>query len=390
VTATKNFYKGTCVYSLASREGAGVHDTTGTPAHIVPSAMGGRKAPTATVCGTCNGLTNARIEKVIIDQFAFVNCFLAIKPDRSDAPRLRVEATDGTAYILAPGGFLESSQRAQWGVVTDDSTPHYQLIGKDERQMRGVMDGLKNKLGDLQIAGVKREYADEPVTIARGMVFGEELGRFAVKVAFEYLALQTGDRNLILDSSFDAARAYILDGVTGGACAVAFDDHCPPPSVQLGPVDHAISVVTNAETRLAYAFVTLYGRLSFVVLLTGSWMGPTTLCEYVVNPLTGKDDEPESRPMIALSGDQIYARLEVDQTTTTKKQAMMQEALMHILEVSHERRPGLYPTYAAQKAAEVVVATAPVSADERRLFYLSFAEMFVRQAVELGLFPQDE
>lgn len=354
--------------------------------------MGGRKAPTATVCGACNGLTNARIEKVVINQFAFANCLLAIKPDRGEAPSLRVEAMDGTAYILTPGGFLESSQRAQWDVVTGDSTPHYQLIGKDERQMRGVMDGLKSKLGDLQIAGVKREYADEPVTIARGMVFGEEFRRFAVKVAFEYLALRTEDRNLILDSSFDAARAYILDGVTDGACAVAFDDQCPSPSVQLGPVDHVISVVANAETRMAYAFLTLYGRLSFVVLLTRSWKGPTIACEYVVNPLTGKDDEPEARPMTTSIGDQVYARLEADQTTTTKEQAMaaIQEAFMHIMGVSHERRPRLYPTYAAQKAAEVVVATAPASADERRLFYQSFAEMFVRQAVELGLFPQDD
>jgi len=68
-----------CIYSFPDDR----HVANGSCAHIIPSAIGGRRTSTTIACGHHNNLTNTCIEKPFIEHFTFFNSMLSIVPGRS-------------------------------------------------------------------------------------------------------------------------------------------------------------------------------------------------------------------------------------------------------------------------------------------------------------------
>ena len=162
--------------------------------------------------------------------------------------------------------------------------------GYSERELRRIMDGLRNTYPDLRLEAVHRAWAQDEIVISQQMQLGPEIPRIATKIGLEYLAARCGDRALLLGPSFDGARHFILDGTHEDIC-LAFYDPRAGAAARLGDVDHSVTIVCSRETETACAFITVYGRLSLTVLLTRSWDGPTIGYEYVVDPLTGAQVE---------------------------------------------------------------------------------------------------
>ena len=340
----------TCIYSFTSDR----HLADGSRAHIIPSAIGGRRTSTTIACGHHNNLTNTRLEKPFIEHFTFFNSMLSIVPGRGGTvPPLRgIRALSGKTYDLRPGGFPEDSRPTVIEHLDDDGTiRRIELGGYSERVLRRIMDSLKNKYPDLRLEAVRREWAQDEIVISKQMQLGPEMPRTAAKIGLEYLAACYSDRALLLGPSFDAARHFILDGTHEDVC-LAFYDPRAEVAVCLGNVDHSVTVVCSRETGTACAFITVYGRLSLTVLLTRSWDGPTIGYEYVVDPLTGAQVEREAPEPHALSLEQVVDRYHADRDDWTGRMTMVEGTLNHILAVAERRRPDLARRDLVTKALE--------------------------------------
>jgi len=156
-----------CIYSFTSDR----HLADGSRAHIIPSAIGDRRTSSTIACGHHN-LTNTRLEKPFIEHFTFFNSMLSIVPGRGGTvPSLRgIRALSGKTYDLRPGGFPEDSRPTVIEHVDDDGTiRRIELGGYSERELRRIMDGLRNKYPDLRLEAVHREWAQDEVVISQQM-----------------------------------------------------------------------------------------------------------------------------------------------------------------------------------------------------------------------------
>jgi len=327
-----------CIYSQTDNR----HPTDGSRAHIIPSAIGGRRTSSTIVCAHHNGLTNTRIEKPVIEMLAFVNTILAIVPGRGgDVPPMRgILGQDGKQYNLRSGGFPEESkvQVQKW---TDGNEHYIDLSGDNERELWRIADNWKNKYPNLTINEVRREFVRASVPFHQQLHFGSEARRLIAKIGFEYLAACLGDRTLVLMPGFDAVRRFILDGRESDDCFVFFDPRGERTVSSIGPLDHAVTVVCDGVQKTACAFVTLYGHLSLTALLSRSWTGPSGGWAYVIDPLTGAMREDVLSTPPTLSVEEVRTRCADDERTPEARWSMGREMLETILATSMQRRPTL-------------------------------------------------
>jgi hypothetical protein len=111
-----------------------------------------------------------------------------------------------------------------------------------------------------------------------------------------------------------------------------------------------VTVVCSRETGTACAFITVYGRLSLMVLLTRSWDGPTIGYEYVVDPLTGAQVE-RRRPSRMHSLEQVVDRYHADRDDWTGRMTMVGHPQSHPCR-AERRRPDLARRDLVTKALE--------------------------------------
>jgi len=328
----------TCIYSLVDDH----HSIDGSRAHIIPSAIGGRRTSSTIVCARHNGLTNTRVEKPVIEMLSFVNTMLAIVPGRGgDVPPVRgILGQDGKRYNLRPGGFPEES-KAQVREWTDGAEQYIDLSGYSERELWRIADSWKNKYPNLTIKEVSREFVAANIPFHQQLRFGPETRRLVAKIGFEYLADRLGDRTLVLTPGFDAVRRFILDGTESDDCFVFFDPRGERTISSIGPIDHAITVVCDGVPKMSCAFVTLYGHLSLTALLSRSWTGPSGGWAYVVDPITGTTREDVLPAPPTLSLEEMRTRCADDERTPDARWRMGREMLEAILATSMQRRPAL-------------------------------------------------
>lgn len=328
----------TCIYSLVDDN----HSIDGSRAHIIPSAIGGRRTSSTIVCARHNGLTNTRVEKPVIDMLAFVNTMLAIIPGRGgDVPPIRgILGQDGKRYTVRPGGFPEES-KAEVREWVDGEEPHIDLSGYSERELWRIMNSLKNKYPNLMINEVRRELARVDVPFHQQLRFGPETRRLVAKIGFEYLAACSDDRTLVLTSGFDAVRRFILDGTESDDCFVFFDPRGERTISSIGPVDHAVTIGCDSVQKVSYAFVSLYGHLSLTAVLSRSWTGPSAGWAYVVDPLTGMTREDVLPTPPTVFWEEMRARRADDEGVPEARWRMGREMLEAILATSMQRRPAL-------------------------------------------------
>lgn len=328
----------TCIYSLVDDH----HSIDGSRAHIIPSAIGGRRTSSTIVCARHNGLTNTRVEKPVIDMLAFVNTMLAIIPGRGgNVPPIQgILGQDGKRYTVRPGGFPEQS-KAEVREWIDGEEPRIDLSGYSERELWRIMNSLKNKYPGLTINEVHHEFAHADAPFHQQLRFGPEARRLIAKIGFEYLAACSDDRTLVLTPGFDALRRFILDGTESDDCFVFFDPCGERTVSSIGPVDHAVTIVCDSVQKVSCAFVSLYGHLSLTAVLSRSWAGPSGGWAYVVDPLTGmtREDVLPMPPTVFL--EEMRARRADDERVPEARWRMGREMLEAILATSMQRRPAL-------------------------------------------------
>jgi hypothetical protein len=370
-----------CTYSYLLR--GGQHKTTNTPVHVIPSALGGRKAPRATVCGSCNQLTNERIEKTVIDQFAVINLLLAIKPDRKPPlSRRKMKTADGERYTLAPGGFADDDRPPQVRKRVDGSLTHFEVETSSYAQAQPIVESLRRKYGDqltVKQGAIQFGQSHDVIHDIWQLALGPEFLRMAAKIAFEYLASKI-KRASILDAAFDEMRDYILTGFLRDDGLVLYSALSPSASYVLGPVDHSIIVATSEETKLACGFVTLYGKFKLTILLTQAWTGPTVGYEYVVDPLTGNKKDQKIPIALELPLDHIQKWRDTDKDQNLRYE-MGNAAVSHVMETVQKRNRQMLNSYIADQAVEVLKAAQDGSltqADMRRA-YQSLAALYLRE-----------
>jgi len=366
-----------CIYSLVDDR----HATDGSCAHIIPSAIGGRRTSSTIVCAYHNGLTNTRVEKPVVEMLAFVNTMLAIVPGRGgNVPPMRgILGQDGERYNIRPGGFPEGS-KAKVREWTDGTAQYIDLSGYSERELWRITDSLKNKYPDLTINEVRHEFAFADVPFHQQLHFGPETRRLVAKIGFEYLAACVGNRALVLAPGFDAGRRFIVDGTESNGCLVFFDPRGERTISSIGPLDHAVTVACDGVQKTACAFVTLYGHLSLTALLSRSWTGPSGGWAYVVDPLTGATREDVLPAPPTLSLEEVRTRCADDEHAPEARWSMGREMLEAILAMFMQRHPALSYSNLVTKAWEEGVQTKegePVTKEDIRrvVAYLTQAIM---------------
>jgi len=227
---------------------------------------------------------------------------LAIRTGRGKAaPTIRgLRLSTGKQLDLLPGG-RPQSRDVEVTRSTVDGREHVcikipahrkEAIGKI---LGGILAKTGRSLADLHNTEARREtqFIDERVTVPCELG-GKDCFRAAGKMVLNLLAAKIGNAAVRV-REFEAIRAFIGDESTHDEELVNHDYKNQFPNSSGVQVKagwcHSIAVSANSETGIVAGFVELYGGIRFSALLADSWHDEAVTIAYIVDPVTGLDEE---------------------------------------------------------------------------------------------------
>ena len=268
-------------------------DSNVTKEHIIPNAIGGRKTVIGFICRDCNSVTGTAWDGELARQLNPLSLHLGISRQRGDVPpqvfptasgrSVQVRA-DGTMTIGKP--VIEKS--------TDGNTTRIRIRARDERDLRRIMKGFREKypqLRDLSLDELMRTARDNPVYSADpiGMEIpefgGHEAGRSLVKAALA-LTYDAGvdprQCDLALDylknENAEACFGYYYE--SGNDLVVNRPDKLPL---------HCVYVVGSSVDSTLLGYIELYGIRRMVLCLSETYGGKDFSYIYAIDPIEGEE-----------------------------------------------------------------------------------------------------
>lgn len=259
------------------------------PAHVVPSAIGGRKTSKRTACPDCNRAVGAD-ERELCESLRFFTGSLGIRQGDNDvAPAAKWDAPDLGTVTVQKGAIEPKEIQA---VVTEEieGKLHFQVSGNPDinkialrlahllRQYRKTPDDLLN---DGAVVRLARTYSFRPA-LQSTINLGEPAHQRAIaKMALELLAVN--EPSLARGRELAAFRSAILNKGTVDAVLDLHTNGSGLLPASLPPFAHTVEV-WSAGTQLA-GRVCLCGFFPFTIALSSEWRGGPLMVAYAVDPV---------------------------------------------------------------------------------------------------------
>jgi hypothetical protein len=260
-------------------------------AHVIPSALGGRKASRAFCCSLCNNAIGST-EKALCEALRGLTAMVGVRRgDRRPAPSVRVEdALQGPLDVW--GGVPKAVAQAPNVVAKGDNHIDFAGAAPDIRTLARQFANLLRRFGKTPEALERGEgisfQAAAHVGFADNVEFNVVVGspehmRAIAKMPVELLAVHAPD--LVTRPELRRALAFVRNGtpeleVFGDAGTAGL---LPAP---VRPPLH-LCEVWSAGPHVIGRLV-LYGAYPFTLPLTGLWTGPPFQAIHVVDPVNGQ------------------------------------------------------------------------------------------------------
>jgi hypothetical protein len=297
--------KGTinCIYCGAGRSAS--------KEHILPQAIGGSYSSSDIICDECNSYFGRKVDLHITDwQPSLVaRNWFDLEGYGGSVRRYEVEANDGAMLTVGRNGDL----RPKWrNVVTERRGKEFAFSAGAPSEAEAHQAIQKVIAKQIALAGHSHRITEKRVEtrvrrewkpFESDVVYDyRKQGRAIAKMALHYLATQL-DRRFLSTRDFEPIMQFVRNGRHGNQprlCQPAiFLENEPEPKPC---IEHSLALRCSHELRSAICDVTLFGVLTYSVVLSYSYEGPDlfrTLHEYPLQKRNEEGPAPQLAPVPA-------------------------------------------------------------------------------------------
>ena len=278
--------------------------------HLIPNAIGGRRAVARFICKSCNDKRGATWDRALTDQLKSLCTLLNIKRDRGSVRPLRVQTVTGETLQLHADGHLTLPHT----IVTQQRTADQiaiQIKAPSTKEFKKAVRGLARKYPQLDVttalqeATAARKYNTNPWHIPLHLG-GVEAGRSIIKSLVALAACAGIDL-----TDLEHAQEYLFSD--GEPCFGYCNDVDVVVNRPDGMFFHCVGISGDPETKQILGYVEYFGCLRIVACLSSTYEGESFQSCYAIDPVRGT--ELDLQIELAFSPEEIraiYEYLRVD------------------------------------------------------------------------------
>jgi len=324
--------------------------------HVIPNAIGGRKAVRGFICVDCNSTTGATWDHELAEQLTPLCALLDIQRQRGKAQPVSLETVKGDAFLVHPDGRIRIP-RTVFSEREREGGKEIDIRVSSRKDLKKMLPGWVRKYPKLDIdqllqhAAPKREYLEDPLSIP--LTFGgTRAGRSIVKSCLA-LASEAG-LNL---SDCEHARDYLLND--GEPCFGYYNETDVVSDRPDNVFFHCVHVCGDPVSRQVLGYVEYFGFLRIVLCLSSRYDGERFSRSYAVDPVAGRN--LDLRVRLALSPEDISAAYSYEKLDVEK----FRSAIGALIEFYLERSIGNAISDASADAVEYAFANCGARPGER-------------------------
>ena len=254
--------------------------------HIIPQAIGGRKAIRGFLCRGCNSTSGSSWDAALVKQLAAWGLLFGVP----SVPPQTLQTLYGDPVKIHVEGYqtpeVPSVTRTKQG---------YRISAPSDKQFRQIVEGLIDKhpeqpwdLNQSLVEAKRTNSFNDMWKIPTG-IDDAQAGRSIVKSALA-LAVHVG----IAPSDCELACEYLRQD-NREPC---FDHYYGPDIVVNRTIDiplHCVYIRGNPTENTLTAYIELFGVYRLVACLSRKYAGPKLMQTHAVNPVPGQKVEVEIR-----------------------------------------------------------------------------------------------
>lgn len=253
-----------------------------TDEHVIPDGLGAGFTVRGAIDLKTNNELGQKIDQDLVSQLAPFRSALGLKTSRDK--EIALTSADGGLQLVGDKPCFVSPKGPPWSVIkTNGQITGLHLEAKTIEQAQQMIPhmlaahGLSpGALKDVQVTRVRENVGR--MTIPTGFGAG---GFFRSIAKSSFLALSRhAPVDVLLDTSFDPLRSYILDGAehypNANLCCwdYRFGTTAFSAKHSTAEIFHEIALRCDPRTGIGASVVTLFGCLRASCLLTTAWKGP--------------------------------------------------------------------------------------------------------------------
>jgi hypothetical protein len=269
---------------------------------VIPRAIGGRFSSSDIICRNCNSKFGSFVDHLITDWMPILKArhIFDLEGYSGTIAGYEVVTQDGQNLVVDRYERLRPKRAAPVKHEQGDSFEFITSAPSEEEALRAVDQYIARKTAEkgrpplILEKNVKRIIHREWSDASSNVVYSlEEQGRAIAKMAFHYLATQL-DRRFLQTRDFDAIRRFVQTGQLGkhaSLCQHALTG--TGPKFEAADIGHVLTLRCCHELRSAICDVTLFGALSWSVVLSWTYEGPDLYRRLTCAPLEKRYIETE-------------------------------------------------------------------------------------------------
>lgn len=263
-----------------------LNDANNSKEHVIPNAIGGRKAVYNFICRKCNNTTGTNWDNELVTQLQPLCTMLNIRRHRGENQAVTVATIRDEQFLLRPDGSM-TIPKIMFSERDLGNAREVKIQVKSSRDLKKMILGLKRKHPNLDIneilrqATLEKKYLQEPLSIS--LKFGGNLsGRSIVKSCLA-LAYEAG---LHIDNC-EHAKSYLLSN--GEPCFGYFNETDVVANRPEKVFFHCIFVCGDPISRQILGYAEYFGYQRIVVCLSSNYDGVPFSCCYAIDPVRGNE-----------------------------------------------------------------------------------------------------
>lgn len=266
-----------------------LNEANGSKEHVIPNALGGRKAIRKFICKQCNNTTGATWDNELAAQLQPLCTMLNIRRFRGRNQPVTVETVKNEKYLLRPDGSLTIPKTVLSEQNLGDDLTQLKIRVRSIKELKKMIPGLKRKYPKLDINKVigqaasglsEKEYFQDPWSVS--LQFGGNLaGRSIVKSCLA-LAYEAG----LHIKDCEHAKSYLVSN--GDPCFGYYNETDVVTNRPARVFFHCIFVCGDPSSRQILGYAEYFGYQRIVACLSSNYDGDRFSCCYAIDPVTGR------------------------------------------------------------------------------------------------------
>ena len=280
--------------------GTELNATNSSDEHILLNALGGHLHSPTLLCKRCNSVFGCEFDGELARELNFAASYLNVPRQRGKNQTIYTNKCE--EYNLLPGGkpvlkkpIVKTSSQEIKDII--------EITARNENEARRIIKELsrKNPRVDVDSAlkqmKTKKEYIGKSIAINISF-HAKKIYPSIIKSAVEYYLFCGGDRQKV---------SHILTFIEGkgdvGECCKYYYPVEPLFDISDDEIMHLLYIIGSSKDRLLYGFVSYFGIVQCIILLSDNYDGPDMEYGYGYNVITR--DEKAIKPRYYLSKDSI-------------------------------------------------------------------------------------